>query len=375
MTVRDIQGNHLSILGKTLTHVSLTGSKKIMSLEAIVTSGLSNDDFVIGLESMLQFQLLPPNWPSQEGDRAEKPPADQSPREPTTAQPWIYPRGALILTVSQLLTLSSAVYAMTDATEFKIFFDRMSTIDIFAMISSQAICLTILGNISIFPSVLIWEKIQSSYTAQVKTPRLDTSAASQVTEKESLKEGLTMTKSPDNSIISLLKSVRAPVSFFTLGTFYLILDSLSLTNKALPDLEMGGTTSAPPPATPPLESNGLELSLVNFHPESFNKGLNWTSLCIGLAVLAIFVFKLWPIIQHWIDECRHRTQMRMHRREIMLDLPQILYPCHQYADIQRHATPALQPSSLASQSTYHSQTLKVSSKSSEERKEHNLPLS
>ena len=47
MTVRYIQGNQ--ILGKSLTHVSLTGSKKIMSLEAIVTSGLSNDDFVIGL--------------------------------------------------------------------------------------------------------------------------------------------------------------------------------------------------------------------------------------------------------------------------------------------------------------------------------------
>ena len=52
LTVRDIQGNKLSILGRTLTHVKLTWSKKVMRLEAMVTSGPRNDEVVIGLGSM-----------------------------------------------------------------------------------------------------------------------------------------------------------------------------------------------------------------------------------------------------------------------------------------------------------------------------------
>ena len=79
-----------------------------------------------------------------------------------------------------------------------------------------------------------------------------------------------------------------------------------------------GSYDDPPPETAPLESNGLELNLVNFHPESFNKGLSWTGLCIGLALLILFIFKLYPIIEKWVEERRHRTQMRMNRRELMM---------------------------------------------------------
>ena len=74
----------------------------------------------------------------------------------------------------------------------------------------------------------------------------------------------------------------------------------------------------PPPEAAPIESNGMELNLVNFHPESFNKGLSWTGLVIALVLMVLFIYKLYPIIEKWVEERRHRTQMRMNRRELMM---------------------------------------------------------
>ena len=119
--------------------------------------------------------------------------------------------------------------------------------------------------------------------------------------------------------MTLSEAVREPVAIYAFVITYLILYRLSHPDKSLSAPEMGGTASAPPPATPSLESNGMELSLVNFHPESINKGISWTGLCVGLAVLALIVFKVWPLTQNWIDERRHAAQLRMHRHEIMLD--------------------------------------------------------
>ena len=138
----------------------------------------------------------------------------------------------------------SAVYAITNASEFKSYFYRMSTINIFSTMAGHAMCLTILGNIFIFFSILIWEKIglgnQSSYTARVNPPRLDTSAVSQLNKTESLRAGLAKTtKSPDHSKMTLSKTLREPVAIFAFGITYLILYSLSHPSKSLPDPEMG----------------------------------------------------------------------------------------------------------------------------------------
>ena len=103
-----------------------------------------------------------------------------------------------------------------------------------------------------------------------------------------------------------------------------------------------GGGSAPPPAPSSLESNGMELSLVNFHPESINKGISWTGLCFGLAVLALIIFKVWPLAQNYIDERRHAVQLRMQRQELMLNFAGNSIPM---SDIRRQ--PAARHTSLA----------------------------
>ena len=58
--IRDIQGKRLHVLGKAYAEVTLTGTDKILKLDAYVTEGLKKDEVMIGLSTLLNWQLLPP---------------------------------------------------------------------------------------------------------------------------------------------------------------------------------------------------------------------------------------------------------------------------------------------------------------------------
>ena len=88
------------------------------------------------------------------------------------------------------------------------------------------------------------------YTARVNSHRLDRSAVSPLAITESQREGLAKpTKSPDHSKMTLSEAVREPVAIYAFVITYLILYRLSHSDKSLSAPEMGGTASAPPPAT------------------------------------------------------------------------------------------------------------------------------
>ena len=130
ISVKDIQGNKLPINGISNILIVLTGSNEILSLDAIVTSGLSTNDVVIGLESMMHYQMLPANWPRHKDYSIESTPADQLQQTAEASQQWFNPSGAIVITTSQLLTLAAAVAAISEAREYKDFFGTMSRIDI-----------------------------------------------------------------------------------------------------------------------------------------------------------------------------------------------------------------------------------------------------
>ena len=107
--IRDIQGKRLCILGKTLPYVTLTRSDKILKLEAYVTKGLREDEVMIGLSTLLNWQLLPPNWLRQILESAGNSSADVFTPEITTASLRRYAAWTFIFTMSQMATLGSAV--------------------------------------------------------------------------------------------------------------------------------------------------------------------------------------------------------------------------------------------------------------------------
>ena len=68
-----------------------------------------------------------------------------------------------------------------------------------------------------------------------------------------------------------------------------------------------------------LESNDLEMSLINIHPESVSYGLSWTALIFGLIVIGIVIFKIWLLIQNYIDKRRHAVELCKQRRKSLLN--------------------------------------------------------
>ena len=259
---------------------------------------------------------------------------------------------------------------MATSQKFRKFFQETKTLDIFSKTAERAIIILLIANICIMFALIGAEKLELTSPAKVNTPlgKIDTlllngratgqetpyphmSSSNHADKAYPMSDRVTVPGEKNGEKVSeereSTQSLPMPLSeafkeklalyFLTISLLFLghklenterpsgeVLVRLCRSYWASPRrrnitrLLMCEGCSAPPPPTA-LESDGLEMSLINIHPQSVLYGLSWTVVIFGLIVIGIVIFKIWPLIQHWIDEKRHAVELRMQRRELLLN--------------------------------------------------------